>query len=406
MNIIFISIGGLDDLGENSVYPDLLRMFRDNGHTVYVVCQRERRYGKKTEALNEHGINVIRVKTGNITKTNTIEKGISTLLIGVNFKNAIKRYTKDVKFDLVLYSTPPITVASTVAFLKKRDNSFSYLMLKDIFPQNAIDLGMLISKGIKKYILRYFLKKERLLYQISDYIGCMSNANVEFLLKNNSYIDRKKVGLCPNTINLIEDSNIDKRALREKYRLPTEAIIFVYGGNFGRPQNVEYIIEALNRNKNKENCHFVMCGSGTDFYKIEEFINKNNECKNITVINSLSKKSYGELLNACDVGLIFLDYRFTIPNFPSRLLDYLNHKLPVFACTDVNTDLGKIILDGKFGWWCESSNVENFQNTFNKILLNQNEINEKGLLARKYLEDNYKTDIAYNNIMQIYNKFK
>src|SRR5690554_2271566 len=143
MNIVFLSIGGLHDLNENIVYPDLLRFFRDKGHSVYVVCQRERRSGLQTEMNIEHGMKVLRVKTGNITKTGLIEKEISTFLIGWQFKKAIKEYFGDVKFDLILYSTPPITITKTVAFLKKRDRATAYLMLKDIFPQNACDIGLL-----------------------------------------------------------------------------------------------------------------------------------------------------------------------------------------------------------------------------------------------------------------------
>jgi hypothetical protein len=39
------------------------------------------------------------------------------------YKNAIKKCFKGVKFDLVLYPTPPITLASVVKFIKKRDNA-------------------------------------------------------------------------------------------------------------------------------------------------------------------------------------------------------------------------------------------------------------------------------------------
>lgn len=401
MNIIFLSIGGLNNLGENAVYPDLLRYFRDKGHSVYVVCQREKRYGLPTEMLIEQGMKVLRIKTGNITKTNMIEKGIATLMIGKQFKNAINKYFGDIKFDLVLYSTPPITIANTVSFLKKRDNAFSYLMLKDIFPQNALDLCLLKKTGWKGLVTRYFLAKEKSLYLLSDHIGCMSEANVDFLRKNYDYLEKDKIDICPNTINPIEIHDIDKNALREKYKLPKGKTIFVYGGNFGKPQGVDYIIEVLKNNETNPNCHFVMCGSGTDFYKIKEY-GKNADNSYITVLDSLSKQEYDELLDACDVGLIFLDHRFTIPNFPSRLLDYMNHGLPVIAATDKNTDVGEVITNGGFGWWCESNDVYHYKSILNMVISNPMLIKEKGLLGRMYLEENYHTKIAYERIMSAY----
>jgi glycosyltransferase involved in cell wall biosynthesis len=404
MNVIFLSIGGLTDLGENAVYPDLLRHFRDNGHSVHVVCQRERRSGLPTEMEIEHGIKVLRVQTGNITKTNIIEKGISTILIGSQFKKAIEKFFKGIKFDLVLYSTPPITIANTVSYLKRRDNSFSYLMLKDIFPQNALDIGMLQETGWKGILARYFFMKEKKLYQVSDFIGCMSEANVKFLLNNNDYINEEKVEVCPNTINPLNSSKkIDKRVLRDKFKLPQDKMIFVYGGNFGKPQDVEYIINVLNSNSGKPNLHFVMCGSGTDFHKIKDYA-KNVNSSHVTVMDSLNKDEYGKLLDACDVGLIFLDYRFTIPNFPSRLLDYMNHSMPVFAATDRNTDVGDVILNGGFGWWCESNDVKGYQTIIDKITSNPELVQEKGQLARIYLEKNYDTKISYERIINAYKK--
>lgn len=398
MNIIFLSIGGLSDLGENAVYPDLLRYFRDKGHSVYVVCQHERRTGKLTSMEIEHGMNVLRVRTGNITKVNLIEKGISTLLIGVQFKKAINKYFNGVKFDLVLYSTPPITIANTVKYIKQRDKSVSYLMLKDIFPQNAIDIGMLSESGWKNIITKYFKMKEKNLYLQSDFIGCMSKANVDFLKNHNSYLKLERINICPNTINLSNYTNLDKNNLRDEFKLPRDKTIFIYGGNFGKPQDVDFILKVLNSNIDNENRYFVMCGSGTDFYKIKDYV-KNANCKNVSVIDSLNKSKYNNLLNACDVGLLFLDHRFTIPNFPSRLLDYMNNSLPVFAATDKNTDVGKVILEGKFGWWCESNNIAKYNKILEEICENSKMIIEKGKNGREYLTNNYTTEQAYNAIM-------
>ncbi|MGB4660431.1 MAG: glycosyltransferase family 4 protein [Mobilitalea sp.] len=405
MNIVFLSIGGLKDLGENAVYPDLLRYFRDKGHSVYIVCQRERRSKMPTEMLIEHGMKVLRVKTGNITKTNLIEKGISTLMIGTQFKRSINKYFADTKFDLVLYSTPPITISNTVSFLKKRDKAFTYLMLKDIFPQNALDIELLKSTGWKGLVTRYFFAKEKKLYLLSDAIGCMSDANVRFLIKNNSYLSASKIEVCPNTINPIEQLEKNKINIRNKFNLPKDKMIFVYGGNFGKPQDVEFIIDILKKNEKRANCHFVMCGSGTDFYKIKKY--EENADKNyITVLDSLNKQDYDSLLDACDVGLLFLDHRFTIPNFPSRLLDYMNHELPVLAATDSNTDVGEVITKGNFGWWSESNNIDNYCDILDKIISNPAMIKEKGISGRKYLDENYHTRVAYDRIKKTYDNGK
>lgn len=139
---------------------------------------------KKTESeeigiSDSRGITILRISTGNITgNIGIFEKGISTLTIDLKFKKAIKKYYGDIKFDLILYPTPPITLVNTIKFVKKKTKAKTYLLLKDIFPQNAVDLGMMGTKGVKGLIYRHFRNKEKKLYRISDFIGCMSPANV------------------------------------------------------------------------------------------------------------------------------------------------------------------------------------------------------------------------------------
>ena len=180
MNILFLTMSsGLQNIETSGIYSDLMRKFRDEGHEVYIIYPRERRMGLSTELKVENHVHTLGVKTLNLTKTNVIEKGIGQVLMESQFQIALKRYWADVKFDLILYSTPPITFTKVIKYAKKRNPKvLTYLLLKDIFPQNAVDLGMLSTKGIKGLLYHSFRKKEKELYRISDYIGCMSPANV------------------------------------------------------------------------------------------------------------------------------------------------------------------------------------------------------------------------------------
>lgn len=106
MRVLFLSQSPMES-GDTGIYTDLLRTFAEHGHSVYALSPRERRTGLPSELAHEDGINIIRVAVGNITKTNLIEKGVSTLSIGVRYLDALKRFAPGVDFDLVLYATPP-----------------------------------------------------------------------------------------------------------------------------------------------------------------------------------------------------------------------------------------------------------------------------------------------------------
>lgn len=397
MNIMFLSIGRLNNIEDRGIYTDLLRQFRDNGHKVYVVSPRERRLNLPTEYVNENGVNFLRVKIGNITKTNLIEKGISTILIESLFLKEIKKHLNNVKFDLVIYSTPPITFEKVIRFIKKRDGAKSYLLLKDIFPQNAVDLKMFSKKSLFYW---YFRNKEKKLYLSSDYIGCMSPANVEFVIKHNPNIPRNTIEVCPNSIDPL-NIKIDcekAKEIRTRYNIPLDKTVFIYGGNLGKPQGIDFLIECLRLNKNNKQVYFVIAGSGTEFKKLKNYFD-NEKPVNAKLFNQLPKSEYEVLVNSCDVGLIFLDKRFTIPNFPSRLLSYMQASMPVLAATDINTDVGRVIEEGKFGFWCESSDVNEF-NKMVKQLCNAELRERMGINARRYLENHYTSRHSYEIIMK------
>lgn len=397
MNIIFLTLLDFKSYSEHNIYCDILREFIKNGHEVYCVSPAERRMGIETH-LEENG-HLLKLKIGNNQKTNIIEKGISTVMIESQFVRAIKKYFSNVKFDLVLYSTPPITLASAVKYIQKRDGARTYLMLKDIFPQNAVDLGMMSVSGLKGFVYKYFRKKEKNLYALSDRIGCMSQANVDYVLNHNPEITSDRVEVCPNCVE-VQDMRLtdeERNEIRKQYGFPQDKKIFVYGGNLGKPQDVPFIVSCLKKCVHLTDTYFVIAGSGTDRYLLEKYI-KEEQPTHVKLFGQLPKDEYDKMIACCDVGLVFLDHRFTIPNFPSRLLSYMQSGLPVLACTDVNTDIGKVIVEGEFGWWCESDNALVFAENVTKFDITESL--DYGDKVFDYLNNNCSAELVYKIIVK------
>lgn len=234
----------------------------------------------------------------------------------------------------------------------------------------------------------------------------MSPANIEFVLKHNPEISPERVEVAPNSVELREQDSVinnpgQKKAanyyIRKKYDLPLDKPIFIYGGNLGKPQGIDYLVKCLDSNKKRTDCYFVIVGSGTHYNRISEWYKENKDC-NVKLMQSLPKSDYDLLVKSCDVGLIFLDHRFTIPNFPSRLLSYLENKMPVLCATDPNTDMGRIAEENGFGFWCESKTVEAFTAILDKMInCDRNEMGEKGY---EFLKNNYLVEHTYNVILK------
>ncbi len=394
MKILFLTLARIDSIDRQGIYPDLLRKFRDNGHNLTIVCPNERKYGKKTKYFNEGGVGILNVWTTNIQKTNFFEKGVTTLFIEYCFYNAIKKYVYFKDFDLILYSTPPITFTNLIRQLKKESNAKTYLLLKDIFPQNAVDLKLINSRGI---LYRYFRKKEKELYQISDFIGCMSPANLNYVLKNNPEIDAKKIEVNPNSISVNENFIELDTDLYVKYNIPKKKVIFIFGGNLGIPQGIDFLKKNISLCKTIKQAFFLIVGDGTEYNNLNHWI-QTEGINNALLLKELPRYEYEGLLKISHVGLIFLNPLFTIPNFPSRILSYMQNCLPVICATDLVTDIGEIAVNNNFGFKCLTSDSEAFFDSVLK-LLDKNLRIEMGKNGFKFLEEVYNVQISYKKII-------
>lgn len=402
MNVLFVSISAIPDVGLHSISLDLMREFQKHGHAVHILCALEKNSPQPTYFAEEEGFRIVRVQIGGNKKAGIIEKGLTTLTEPGKYISAIRKFYGDVKFDLVMYPTPPITQVKTVEYVKKRDGAGSYLLLKDIFPQNAVDIGMMKTSGVQGLLYRHFRQVEKRLYRASDHIGCMSPANVRYLLDHNPEVDRKKVGVSPNSIT-VSDKRADgeqRRAIREKYGIPQDKRAFVYGGNLGRPQGIPFVLDCMRAASALEDACFVIVGDGSEYGKVEAFVSSPGQTQ-VKLIKKLPKEDYDALVGACDVGLIFLDRRFTIPNFPSRLLGYLQAHLPVLAVTDPNSDVGQVIREGGFGWWVESGDAEAFTARAREAMTA--DLRAMGDTGFQYLKDHYSVETQYETIMRSIN---
>ena len=400
MNILFITLP-FSTAKTPVFYDDLLECFVKNGDKIYVACANEEGSGEETGISEYKGMTVLRINTGQITgEVPLIKKGIATLLIDYKFKKAIKKYYSNISVDLILYPTPPITLVNTVTYVKRRTGASTYLLLKDIFPQNAVDLGMFSKTGIKGIIYKYFRRKEKKFYSISDYIGCMSPANVRFLLDHNPSVNREIVEVCPNSITKPVVSEKPKdNGFKQKYNIPTEAVVFLYGGNLGRPQGISFLVDCLRKEKDNKDVFFMIVGNGSEAHKVKEYV-ETEKPVNCTFLDYLPKEEYQKIADQCDVGMIFLDYHFTIPNFPSRVLNYLSSSKPILTATDPVCDMGDLAEENGFGVKCLSNDVDSFSSAINKIVSSDRK--KMGENAWKFFCDNYTVEKSREIILSHY----
>lgn len=362
MKILYIATSFPEPSKGATIYTDLAEALHEAGHEITVAVSEQSKNKINTELGMERGFSVLRIVTGNYYDVNFLEKGITSLKIPILMKKYIRKYLKDQKFDFILFESPPTTNVDLIEWAKKEFKCPAYLMLKDIFPQNAVDLGIFTKRNP---IYHYFLFKEKKLYDVADKIGVMSEANKKYLLQHN-HINEMKIELFPNTKKLIKTIPTHNNEMRNRLNIPNNVTVFLFGGNMGKPQNINLLSRAIIQFQNDSEVFFLFVGRGTERKHIEETISKYN-ITNALVLDNLPRNEYDKITVESDVGLIMLDPNFTIPNYPSRILSYMEFGKPVLAATDEVTDIGKLIIDGNFGKWVNGNDTKAFYEAINDL---------------------------------------
>jgi len=406
MNILFVFPFFPENPTTSSLAKDLTLRFAEHNN-IYIVTPREKKHGLDTELQSYDNTQILRVKTGDLFDTVTrFNKLITTFTMPRKLLTSIKEHWKEIKFDLIITQTPYTSNALLINGLKSYYSCPALLILFDLFPQNALDIGLIENK----IIFKYFKSIEKKMLLLFDYIGCMSEGNINYVKNNYPYIDKKKLFLLrlwggDSERKLGKNS---KNEIRNKYGLSSDDFILVFGGNLGRPQRMDNIIALARACNDDPTIKFLIIGKGSEANRIKKII-QDHKIDNIVFIDYIPREDYEDITRSSDVGLVSLDERFTIPNFPSKTIDYLRFGLPILASLDKCSanDYGKFIQDKlECGFYCQAGDTENFKK-------NLYTIKKKRDLRVKFRENSFEAyekyfslENAYQGIMNTYLKRK
>lgn len=399
MNILFLFLRHSENPTDSTLTKDISDEFYKQGHSVKVATLLEKKYGRETQLKVENGYPVLRVKTGNyFDSPGKIEKGITALTMPKDLEKAIKKYFKNEKFDLIYTHTPFISNAKLINNLKGYYNCKSCLHLWDIFPQNAKDINLLTNK----LLLSFFEYQEQKMYDVFDYIGCMSKGNLEYMEIRDKNIKLDKYFILKNWAQIKEKLIFDKKLIREKYKYTENDFICIFGGNMGKPQKLENILELAKKSLIDKNIKFLFVGKGTERNLLENKV-KNENISNVKFLDYIPREDYELVTASCDIGLVSLDERFTVPNFPSKTTDYFKLELPILASLDscAAKDYGKFLQDEvKGGLFALSGKTDELYSQLLKLKNNSELKIELGRNGRQYYENELGVDKAYETIMK------
>lgn len=395
MNILLITDVYVPNANSSAVLMrDLALDLVGKGHNVWVLTLLES--NNKEPEVNfgisrEHGITVIRAMNFKKKGVGNIRRGISEVALPYMMVRAFQKYFRDNTLDLIISYSPPITLDKVIKRIKKRYSSKVYLVVRDIFPQSARDVGAL-KNG---FIYKYFKRVESNLYDESDYIGVQSQGDYDSLYKVNGKL-KQKFEVLYNWIDITPYQKSINTDFRTDLGLK-DKIVCLYAGNIGEYQELEFLFELIKINIEKKDIVFLIVGSGSQSQDLRA---KYGYLSNAIFKEFISPEQYPDLVKQCDIGLINLNRNLTIQNIPGKLLGYWSAKLPVLASVNPGNDLYEIVEEANGGFCSITGNISQYISNFDKLASNKETRQKLGLSGYTYLLTNFAVDSATNKILK------
>lgn len=339
---------------------------------------------------NKSGVKVLKIKAPRTKDLNYIQRTINEFLMPfVMFKRLKKSIYYEENIDGLVWYSPSIFHGPLIKRLKEKHKCKAYLILRDVFPEWAYDMG-LMRKGLPYLFFKVIANYQ---YTIADIIGVQSKGNLSYFKK---LIDKSKVKLTVLN-NWLSSENCKGCSINiQNTKLATRKI-FVYAGNMGVAQGMDIIMDLVYSLRSDDKIGFVLVGRGSEVKRIEDFI-LSFKLNNILLYDEIDPTEIPGLFDQCHVGIVSLDSRHKSHNIPGKFLTYIKHGLPILASINKGNDLADMIRQERIGHVCDTNNSDDLLIRAKELLIEiENDI-DISLRCKNLFEREFTSFNAVKNI--------
>ena len=365
---------------------DLAREFLRQGH-IPVVFTPSHLLTERWTVTNEDGVEVLRISAAPTKNINFVRRVYSEFKLSYSMIRALRKSTyQDIRWDLVIWYSPTIFFGPLIYYLKWRTNCKTYLILRDIFPQWAVDVG-LMSRGLPYRILDLVARFQ---YSVADVIGVQSRGNLSFFNQSsgNFQILSNWLG---KTFKVSSPIRISETSFANRK-------VFVYAGNMGVAQGMDIFLDLAELFLNRTDVGFLFVGRGSDVARLSAAA-KVRGLGNVLFYDEIYPEEIPDLFAQCSIGILALDHRHKSHNIPGKFLAYMQCGLPVLANINAGNDLAKMIRDERVGQVCESNQVEELLQLTQKLLTQIESDSQMSFRCQSFFQREFSVDKAVRQII-------
>lgn len=391
----------------SNLMVELAEGLKERGNNVTVLTAYPRHYlseeskGKSFETFSEkNGVKIIRVKILPHHKVNFIIRGISQLTMPYIFFRQLKKYAKE-NFDAVIVYSPPLPLSLVGKMVKRRYGAKFILNIQDIFPQNAIDLGILKrSSWEHRLAIWLFENIEKKAYKNADRITFHSEGGMRFLIEKKA-VPPEKIATVYNWVNLALYKNLNRGiSFRRQWGLENK-FIFLFAGIMGPAQGLDFLVEVAKKVSDIKDAVFLLVGDGMEKEGVENLIKKYS-LKNVLIKSFIPKEDYPYLVKDSDVGIVCLSNKNKTPFTPGKFLGYIAAGKPIIAFLNKESDAFGLVEKSKCGYATESGDLKKAEENIRKIYREKNLLGDIGKNGFDYVLKNMAVDVCLDKIEELF----
>lgn len=328
---------------------DLTREFALRGHSLCVLLPApNQREPWKLEEFD--GAQVLRLKAPKTKDIGYVRRTLAELAMPfAMLRNLRKSPLAKERWEGVVWYAPSIFHGPLVRALKKSSVCKSYLIIRDVFPEWAVDMG-LMGRGLP---YRFFDAVARYQYSVADVVGMQTPGNRRYfepwLAKPGRHLEVLQNWL--GKLAHVQCSiRVDQTTLAGRK-------LFVYAGNMGVAQGMDILLDLADKLSSRTDVGFLFLGRGSDAVRLKNAAQA-RQLDNVIFFDEIHPDEIPDLYAQCSAGIVALDPRHKSHNIPGKFLTYMQSGLPVLANVNAGNDLASLIRNEQVGKVCESNQTE------------------------------------------------
>lgn len=298
------------------------------------------------------------------------------------------------KPDVIIASSPPIFLGFSGYLLSKLKRVPYLFEVRDVWPQQAIDLGMLKNKHLIKFLEKY----EQFLYRHASKVVGVTDGMRDHFLKTG--VPNKKIKIVYNgtDLNIFKPGIINENLKAELGLLGKFVVSYI--GTMGLSQGLSFALEAAKQLQfDYPEIHFLFVGDGAERDNLIA-LSKELKLTNVTFLPSQPRSIVPDLYRLTDVAMVLLK---NLPIFyhakPSKLFEIMASGVPVIL--GVAGEVQQVVMEAEAGFCIEPENIQQLSKAIVDIYTQPDLKEQFTLNSRRYVEEHYNRQNLANHYLHI-----